>query len=180
VNLANAITLARLAAVPAVAWLILADRWQAGLALFVLASLSDALDGWIARRFGQETALGRYLDPLADKALVATVYVLLGLREHLPLWVVWVIVLRELAVLGGVALVKALRRDAHIAPNLWGKANTALLFCGALLMLAVIALQLHPAFWFVDVLAWTLAVSTVATAAGYFRVYLLPARGERP
>lgn len=124
-NVPNVITLARLLSVPAVVWFILIGHLGAAFWLFVLAGLSDALDGAIAKGFGMTTELGRYLDPIADKALVGAVFVALGWLGDLPVWLVILVVSRDLLLIGGTILMVALDQTVTIAPIMTSKVNTA-------------------------------------------------------
>ena len=104
VNLPNLITLGRLLCVPLAIWLILGERYGLAFWVFVAAGISDALDGWIAKRWDQRTPLGALLDPIADKALLAAVYITLGFAGELPHWLVILVVLRDLLIVGGYLL----------------------------------------------------------------------------
>jgi cardiolipin synthase len=104
VNLPNLITLGRLLCVPLAIWLILGERYGLAFWVFVAAGVSDALDGWIAKRWDQRTPLGALLDPIADKALLAAVYITLGFAGALPEGVVILVVLRDLLIVGGYLL----------------------------------------------------------------------------
>ena len=87
-NLPNLITLGRLLSVPLAVWLIIEARYGVAFWIFVAAGISDALDGYIAKRFDRRTRLGALLDPIADKALLVGVYVTLGIAGQLPHWLV--------------------------------------------------------------------------------------------
>src|SRR5688500_12469917 len=87
-NLPNAITIARILAVPVLIWLIVSGEYLLAFWLFVLAGISDGVDGFIAKRFDQRTELGAYLDPIADKLMLVSIYVSLGLLRVLPPWLV--------------------------------------------------------------------------------------------
>ena len=104
VNLPNLITLGRLLCVPLAIWLIFGERYGLAFWVFVAAGVSDALDGWIAKRWDQRTPLGALLDPIADKALLAAVYITLGCAGELPHWLVILVVLRDLLIVGGYLL----------------------------------------------------------------------------
>lgn len=103
-NLANVLTVARIVLVPFFAWALLADGGHTvtgrllATGIFVVAALTDRLDGWLARRSGQITDLGKLLDPIADKLLVGTALVLLSWLGDLPWWVTVVILVRELGI----------------------------------------------------------------------------------
>ena len=88
VNIPNALTLARIILVPLIVWLIISHEMATAFVLFLLAGLSDAVDGYLAKRFGWHTELGAYLDPIADKALLVSIYVTLGFANYLPAWLV--------------------------------------------------------------------------------------------
>lgn len=104
----NLITLARLLLVPVAIWLILGERWAAAFGVFVLAGLSDGLDGFIAKRFDCRTRLGALLDPIADKALLVSVFVALGAAGELPAWLVILVVFRDAMIVGGFLLLAAM------------------------------------------------------------------------
>ena len=94
-NLPNAITLLRLLAAPVVVWLVIRTQWEAACWLFLVAALSDSLDGYLARRLGQTTAFGAALDAVTDKALGLGTLVTLTLMGAIPLWVTIAILLRD-------------------------------------------------------------------------------------
>lgn len=134
-NIPNLITVGRLLAVPVTVWLILDRHFAAAFWLFVATGISDAIDGWVAKRYHLESDLGRHLDPLADKALLVAVYLTLGAAGHLPSWLVIMVVFRDLAILGGALLGLALKLQIQIRPLLISKVNT-----GAQIVLAAVVL----------------------------------------
>src|SRR5215469_1394949 len=107
-NIPNLISLARLMTVPLMIWLIVSERYGTAFFVFVLAGISDGLDGFIAKRFDCRTRLGALLDPAADKALLSSVYVALGVAELLPNWLVILVVFRDVTIIGGFVLLQAL------------------------------------------------------------------------
>ena len=140
---ANKITLCRILLIPVFIWLTLdyirdSQRgegcdWQRWLAcgVFALASISDAVDGYIARRYKQKTELGTYLDPLADKLLLVSALILLSIRfkekspfELLPLWFPVLVISRDLIILGGFILIHIITGHSIARPRLVGKAAT--------------------------------------------------------
>jgi len=171
-NLPNAISLGRLCAVPVVVWLLLTDRTDICLWVFIGAGLSDMLDGYIARRFGRTSVLGSYLDPIADKALMAGVYIGLGRAGHVPLWLVIVIVSRDVLILGGVLLLHLVREIEAIEPALVSKANTVAQVVLATLTLARVGYDLPLDLWttrLIYVVAATTALSGWGYAQEWFR-----------
>jgi cardiolipin synthase len=124
-SLPNIITLSRLLSVPLTIWLILDDRFATAFWVFVAAGLSDALDGYIAKRFDCRTRLGALLDPVADKALLVSVYVALGFANLLPNWLVIVVVFRDVVIIGGFLLIQSISSQRNFDPLYSSKINTA-------------------------------------------------------
>ena len=100
-NLPNAISLARLFSAPLVVWLILSDQTKVAFWVFLIAAVSDGVDGFIAKRRGMETVLGGFLDPIADKVLLVGAYAALGSNGILALWLVILVIFRDLLIVGG-------------------------------------------------------------------------------
>jgi cardiolipin synthase (CMP-forming) len=123
-NLPNLITLARLLSVPLAIWLIVDERYGAAFWVFIGAGLSDALDGYIAKRFDRRTRLGAVLDPAADKALLAGVYVTLGIVGQLPIWLVGLVVLRDLLIVAAFAVIHTTAVPKRFDPLYISKINT--------------------------------------------------------
>jgi cardiolipin synthase len=121
----NLITLTRLLLVPLTIWLILGGRYGAAFWVFIAAGVSDALDGFIAKRFDCRTALGALLDPIADKALLTSVYVMLGIGGRLPNWLVILVVFRDVMIIGGYLLVQSLAAPQRFDPLYISKINTS-------------------------------------------------------
>jgi cardiolipin synthase len=166
VTLPNLISLARLLAVPVVVWAILADEMVLAFWLFVAAGLSDALDGYLARRSGAQTMVGGFLDPLADKALLVSVYITLGHSGALPLWVVIMVVSRDVLIVGGVILSHTLTHALKPEPLLVSKLNTVAQIVLAATILSESALDgdWHMA---VSMLIWAVAATTLVSGASY-------------
>jgi len=125
ITLPNAITLARLCAVPLAVWLILKGEFALCFWLFVAAGVSDAIDGFIAKSFGARSQLGAVLDPIADKTLLVSVYVTLGAVGRLPDWLVILVVFRDLWIVGGVLTLYVMGQMPRIDPLYVSKVNTA-------------------------------------------------------
>jgi cardiolipin synthase len=173
VNLPNRISLARLLSVPLMVWVILAGKMEFAFWLFIVAGISDAVDGFIAKHFGATSAIGKYLDPLADKALLVSVYVTLGNIGYLPTWLVILVVFREVIILGGAILILMLTEEAKIETLVISKINTAAQILLAAVILAIAAMGLKEGeLPLIQVyIAWGLtylvAVTTFLSGAGY-------------
>jgi cardiolipin synthase (CMP-forming) len=161
----NLITFGRLCAVPLAFWLVVEHRLDYAFFLFVAAGLSDAVDGWLARRYGGNS-VGALLDPVADKALLVTMYVTLAVVRELPDWLAILVVFRDLLIVGGVLVLGILGQPVVIRPLYVSKLNTALqiVLIAATLFLAGFGLS---AQLLVTVLVWTVAVSTLVSGAAY-------------
>src|SRR3984893_7144348 len=107
-NLPNLISLGRLLLVPLAISLILDGKYWDAFWVFVVAVISDALDGFIAKRFGRRTRLGALFDPLADKVLLVSVYVTLGVAGQIWAWLVVLVVFRDIMIVGGFLLIQAI------------------------------------------------------------------------
>ncbi|HKJ61859.1 MAG TPA: CDP-alcohol phosphatidyltransferase family protein [Hyphomicrobiales bacterium] len=164
------LTLLRLLLVPVIMWLIVTDELLAAFVIFLTAGLTDALDGFLARRFGWETTLGAYLDALADKALLVSVYATLGFFGHLPTWLVILVINRDVLIIGAVLLTWLLGRKIDINPTRLSKLNTVIQITLAALILAKrgIPIDLATAE---TLLIWTCGLTTVLSAALYMAIW---------
>ncbi len=120
----NFITIGRLFLVPLTVWLIVSGEAAAAFWVFVIAGISDGVDGFIARQFNQRSDLGAYLDPLADKALLVSIYVVFSILGELPVWLAILVVSRDLLIVGGVVLSWMLDQPIAMKPRTISKANT--------------------------------------------------------
>ncbi|MBU8539095.1 CDP-alcohol phosphatidyltransferase family protein [Falsiroseomonas tokyonensis] len=165
-TLPNAITFARLCAVPAAIWLMLQHRLDLAFWVFVAAGVSDGLDGWLARRRNSRSALGAMMDPVADKALLVSVYVTLAGLGVLPDWLAILVVFRDLLIVGGVLVLYLLGQPPLIKPLWISKLNTLLqigLAAFALLM-AGYGLGARPVL---EAAILLVALTTFASGAAY-------------
>lgn len=166
ISLPNLLSLGRLLSVPVLVWLLLDGRFQAAFALFFAAGFTDAVDGLIARHFDSRTTLGSYLDPLADKTLLVSVYVTLGHLGHLPVWLVILVVFRDLTIIGGVLLLQILLGAGPIRPSWISKLNTAAQIALAAVALANLGLDIG---WseLSRILIYVVGATTALSGLGY-------------
>lgn len=142
-------------------------RWWA-VAVFVLASATDGIDGYVARRFNQRSRLGAVLDPLADKLLVLTALITLSVVQwgegwSIPIWFSGLVIARDVVILGGIAVLHFFHLQVHVDPHWTGKVSTALL----MVTLAWVMLQIIP---FSPIYPVTVtALFLVLSGANYFR-----------
>lgn len=167
----NIITITRLFLVPVIIWLIVAEKPFTAFVVFLVAGLTDAVDGFLARRFGWQTELGAYLDAIADKALLMSVYVALGYYGHLPVWLVILVFSRDMLIIGAVMLGWLLDRTMPLHPHLISKVNTALQIGLAVLVLAERGLALG---WsdYIAVFVWVTGATTALSAVVYLVTWL--------
>ncbi|MBL4721881.1 MAG: CDP-alcohol phosphatidyltransferase family protein [Alphaproteobacteria bacterium] len=165
-NTPNLITLARICAVPLLIWLILADQLATAFWVFVAAGVSDALDGYIAKRFNLVTRLGAFMDPIADKALLVAAFITLGHAGHIESWLVILVVFRDVLIIGGVVLYYILGRHVEMNPLLISKANTLMQIVLVSTVLAEIGIG-FPETDYIPILSYIVAITTVASGGAY-------------
>jgi cardiolipin synthase (CMP-forming) len=165
-GLPNVITFGRLCIVPLAFWAVVERRLDLAFVLFVVAGVSDAVDGWLARRMGGTSTVGAVLDPVADKALLVTMYVTLAAVKALPDWLAILVVFRDLVIVGGVLVLGLLGHGVAIRPLLISKLNTLLQILLVAVTLAVNGFGLDVPM-LTDVLILAVAASTLASGASY-------------
>jgi cardiolipin synthase len=168
-HLPNVLTTMRLAAAPATAGLLVAGHFNAAFGLFALAGLSDAADGFLAKRFGLASRLGRILDPIADKALMVAAFVTLAVIGNIPLWLVGMVILRDILILLGLAIAAAVHAPIGVQPLFIGKLFTAFQIGYIALHLASLAFGFP--LWLVPADAYIVGGLAVASGCAYLSVW---------
>lgn len=124
-NLPNLISLARILLIPIFIRLVIQEEYAAAFWIFIVAAVSDAIDGIFARRLNQRTPLGAYLDPTADKLLAASAFIIFAAKEFIPLWLLFVVIGRDIIIgLGVLYISRRMRGKLEIRPSLLSKVNT--------------------------------------------------------
>jgi cardiolipin synthase (CMP-forming) len=167
----NIITIGRLIIVPFVIMMIMQERWGTAFVLFAVAGISDGIDGFIARHFDMRSELGAYIDPLADKSLLVSIYVSLAVVGAIPSWLAIVVVSRDLMIVAAIVLSWMMGRPVVIRPLLVSKLNTAAQIGFAALALAANAYGFDLA-GVEDIAVLTVAALTVASAGAYLGGWL--------
>lgn len=170
-NIPNFITLARVMSVPVIFWLLVNGHARGAFIVFLLAGVSDAIDGFLAKRYGWTSELGAYLDPLADKILIVSIYIALAVGDHIPLWLVVAVVSRDILILLAVLLSWLMDRPFLIKPVAVSKLNTASQIVLATAVLADNAFDLKLAMTR-EVLVWTTGALTFLSLAAYVRTWV--------
>ena len=166
----NLISVLRLLLVPWFAMLLLEQRFDLALILFILMGVSDALDGLLARVLKASSALGAALDPLADKVLLIAAFVMLGHLELLPVWLVTLVVGRDALIVGGSLLRYLFHPDWAIKVLKIGKINT---FVQIIMVFSMIVNQLLPLpSAMLDTLLWVTVGTTLVSGIWYMLVWI--------
>lgn len=175
-NIPNFITLARVLSVPVIFWLLVNGNSKLAFFIFLFAGISDAIDGYLAKRFNWTTDLGAYLDPLADKLLIVSIYIALAVSRELPLWLVIAVVSRDILILSAVLISWLMDHPVRIKPLIVSKINTA-----AQIILAATVLADEGFGLGLDttrlVLVWATGASTILSLVAYLKAWLLHMAG---
>lgn len=159
----NTLTILRIASVPFLMILLFNQQYSIALLLFLLAGVSDALDGFLAHRYNCVTKLGERLDPVADKCLLVTSFIMLSYLNHIPFWLVVVVVFRDVLIIGGVILLMLMHGKVEIKPLLISKLNTFLQIALVLIILLHLGYPLMPHF---DLMWAYIIVATITVFSG--------------
>jgi cardiolipin synthase len=180
ISIPNILTLLRILLTPLFIILILKRVYAQALLVFALAGISDALDGFIARCFDQRTLLGAYLDPLADKLLLVSSFVCLGVMQVLPAWLAVIVITRDIIIVLGIAILTITEKTYDVQPSMVSKCTTAIQ------LITIMVILLHQGFGLLNFaltpLYWLVAGLTIFTGLHY--IYLgmgiLQEDGEEP
>ena len=171
VSIPNIITLGRILLVPIIIWAIASNQMEIAFAIFVVAGVSDAVDGFLAKRFNMASALGALLDPLADKALLVSIFVALGIWGAVPRWLVILVVSRDIMIVGAVIVSWLFNKPIPMKPLMVSKANTAVQIVLAAEVLAELTFSLDLATVRHGLVLLS-GLLTVASAAAYLVSWL--------
>jgi len=136
INIANGLTAVRVLLVPVVAYLLISGRFRLALFIVVVCGISDALDGLLARWLRQRTVVGFYLDPIADKLLIATSFIVLAIVKVIPDWLTVLVISRDIFILTGSVLILLLIGSEDIQVTAISKMNTVMQIATVLYFLA--------------------------------------------
>lgn len=169
--LPNGLCVLRILLVPPTAWLLLQGEYLLTLLVFMVAAVTDAADGYLAKRFHWETDLGRVLDPLADKFLLVTAYVTLAVLDLIPAWLAVLVVLRDVVITVGALVYRVLYGPlTGAAPTLVSKFNTLvqILYVFAVVSAAALAWAMASS---ISLAAWLVAATTLGSGVDYVLTY---------
>jgi cardiolipin synthase len=170
-SIPNLITLGRILLVPVVVYAIASSDLEFAFILFAVAAVSDAVDGFLAKRFGMQTELGAYLDPLADKVLIVSIYLTLGITGIIPRWIVILVVSRDIMIVGAVLLSWLIDKPMRVKPLMVSKLNTAAQIVYAGLVLGLTGFDLQ-AGWLLRLMMALVAALTLLSIGFYVREWV--------
>jgi cardiolipin synthase len=176
-DIPNLISFLRILLTIPVAWLLIERQFSLALILFGVAGFSDGLDGFLAKRYGWQTRLGGLLDPLADKALLMSSFLVLGVLGLLPVWLVMLVIFRDLLIVGGALYYHFSVEDLQASPSLISKLNTLLQILLVLLVVTDAGPYPLPT-WLLQGLVWATLVTILASGANYVWVWSMKARSK--
>jgi len=169
-NIPNLISFGRILCIPVTVWLILNGLVQAAFWVCVAACISDALDGFIAKRFNLQSVVGAYLDPIADKALLVSVFVSLGHAGLIDSWLVILVVFRDLVIVTGAMSYYFLFHNLPMQPLMSSKINTTvqMILVAAVMGVSGFGLDAEP---IVLTLIYLVAATTVWSGGAYVLIW---------
>lgn len=162
----NLISIFRLLVVPLIVWLLSIQEFSLAFWLFLMAGISDGVDGFIAKRFNQASDLGAHLDPIADKVMLVAVFLTLGIQGLLPLWLVILVISRDILIVGAVILTWVIDEPIPMKPLMVSKANTVAQIALICVVMGAMAfhITLGPGL---NMLITTVAGLTIASTIAY-------------
>ena len=166
-NIPNLLTLLRIILVPVIVILLIQGLFLKALIVFVVAALSDVLDGFLARILRQKTALGAYLDPIADKALLASSFVTLSILHIIPGWLAVIVISRDVIILLGIAVLSMMSIPVNIRPTFVSKITTALQLSTVLIVLYDLSMPDSFHDLWQTALFWLTALLTIISGLDY-------------
>ncbi len=161
----NLLTAARLLAAPYILYLLWTGEYRTALVWFSIASITDVLDGFLARRFKVTSKIGALLDPIADKVLLSGSFLTLGLGGVIPWWLMAIVLGRDLLILGFAIIALALKIRREFPPSVWGKASTAAQI--AYVLFAVGHAAVITPLMVATILSWISATLTIWSGIDY-------------
>lgn len=173
----NLITMFRIATVPVLIIALHGQHYDWAFLIFLISGISDGLDGFIAKRFDMASELGAILDPIADKALIFSSYLMLMLLGDLPFWLFLTVIFRDVLILGGSLLYVAINGQVKMAPSYPSKLNT---FMQIFLVVAILAQKTFGFEYttFTEYLIYATFITTIVSGAHYMWVWIVKAEIE--
>ena len=168
-DIPNIISVLRIILIVPIAYVLWNQNYLIALLLFLLGGLSDGLDGFLARRYKWETELGVILDPMGDKLMMLTAYLLLGWHHLLPWWLVGLVILRDLIIVLGTLLYRKFIGAAKLKALFISKLNTVLQILLVLLIMTSQVININV--FIVDSVLWLVVITTLMSGCAYISIW---------
>lgn len=168
-NIPNLITLLRIILTPVLIICLIQGLYFKAFIVFIIAGITDALDGFLARVLHQKSVLGAYLDPLADKALIASSFITLSILDPpaIPAWLTVIVISRDLVIVSGICVLTLLEASFEIKPAIVSKITTLFQILTVVVALAALAAPMHFDRMLIQLVFWVTAVLTVVSGLTY-------------
>ncbi len=166
-NVPNVLTVLRIILVPIIIICLIQGQYLSALLLFVIAGITDGLDGFFARILKQKSVLGSYLDPLADKTLISSSFIALSVMGMLPAWLTVIVISRDCIILLGISVLTLLSIPFEVRPALISKMTTAFQLLAIFLVLLIASYPVQLDGKWITWVFWLTAVLTIASGLGY-------------
>ena len=163
----NQLTMLRMIVLPFVLISMIYEQHEMALWLFVAAAVTDGIDGLVARHFNQKTLLGEFLDPIADKLLLSSCFIVQALIGAIPWWITVLVLVRDITIIATVLVMFLATSLKRFPPSVFGKVNTAAQILTLFAVLSRNAWGGAPAATLVDVLIWVTAATTLLSSVHY-------------
>jgi cardiolipin synthase len=167
-NIPNLLTIVRILLTPFFVILLLKDMFGTALAVFAVAGVSDALDGFIARYYNQRTSLGAYLDPIADKILLSAAFIGLAVLKIIPGWLAVIVISRDVLIFIGIAIFTITEKKYKVSPSIVSKCTTTAQI--TTIIVTLLNVNLSGLITLREILFWTTAALT--TISGFHYIYI--------
>jgi len=170
----NLISFLRILLVVPTVYLLADHQYSHALLIFFIAGFSDGLDGFLARRFGWTSRLGSFLDPMGDKLLMTASYFMLGWLGHLPVWLVSVVIGRDIVIVLGALAYRLLVQDITMRPLFISKLNTVVQILLVLLMLFSLSglpLSANVPVWFMQIIIYAVLTTALLSGLSYIVIW---------
>ena len=164
-NIPNSLTVLRILLVPVFVGLLVYEHYDQALLTLIIAAVTDGLDGAIARMANQQTRIGAYLDPLADKLLLMSSFLTLSILHMIPVWAVIMVVSRDLILLAGTLLARVTESSIDISPTILGKGTTLVQF--TYITMVVLMTTGHVELQMIQPVLAVMATLTIASGTHY-------------
>lgn len=166
-NVPNALTVLRIILVPIIIICLIQGEHLSALLLFILAGITDGLDGFFARILKQKSVLGSYLDPLADKTLISSSFIALAVMGGIPAWLTVIVISRDCIILLGISVLTLLSIPFEVRPTMVSKITTAFQLLAIFLVLLLSAVHIQLDWGWITAVFWLTALLTIVSGMGY-------------